>query len=148
MWRPIDTAPRDGTRILWTADNGEWNKPAYDVVWWPTYKECFDVGRWMPLPPVEPSVFGEIAAERRRQIEEEGFTPEHDDHHDDGSLVMAAITYAMPRHLAFRLRKHSINTWPWQDGCKFKGERRDLVRAAALIIAEIERLDREQEHSA
>jgi len=34
------------------------------------------------------------------------------------------------------------NFWPWHDGFKPKGKRADLVRAAAFIIAEIEKLDR------
>ena len=79
------------------------------------------------------SVIDEIEAERRRQIDVEGWTPEHDDQHADGSLAQAAACYAIGSPLY----------WPWD--CKWwkpKGERRDLVRAAALIVAEIERLDR------
>jgi hypothetical protein len=36
-----------------------------------------------------------IAAERERQVSVEGWTPEHDDKHDSGSLVAAAVTYAL-----------------------------------------------------
>lgn len=35
------------------------------------------------------SVIDEIAAERRRQIEVEGWTPEHDDEHPDGHMNSA-----------------------------------------------------------
>lgn len=35
-------------------------------------------------------VIAEIAAERKRQIEAEGWTPEHDDAHDKGELARAA----------------------------------------------------------
>lgn len=31
-----------------------------------------------------------IAAERQRQIEEEGWTPDHDDQHTNGELALAA----------------------------------------------------------
>lgn len=37
-----------------------------------------------------------IAAERKRQIEVEGWTPEHDDKYDAGELAWAAVCYAAP----------------------------------------------------
>ena len=52
--RPMSEAPRDGTRILWRGDNGEYTKRrwSYCVVWWPEYQECFEhePGVWWPLP--------------------------------------------------------------------------------------------------
>lgn len=79
------------------------------------------------------SVIEEIAAERRRQVEREGWTPEHDDQHNEGGLSRAAACYATS----------SKGGWPWSDAdWKPKDRRRDLIRAAALIVAEIERLDR------
>jgi hypothetical protein len=101
------------------------------------------------------SAMEEIAAERRRQIEVEGWTPEHDIGHDCGELVSAAICYAEqarsrgwvsndpafgPEYYA---RDPADRDWPWAtDLWKPKNPRRDLIRAAALIVAEIERLDR------
>lgn len=81
-------------------------------------------------------VIAEIHAERRRQIEREGWSARHDDrHHGCGELAGAAACYAVPE-----LKDH---LWPWQDNdWKPKERRRDLIRAAALIVAEIERLDR------
>jgi hypothetical protein len=35
-----------------------------------------------------------ITEERQRQIDEEGYTPEHDDEHDKWEMVFAAISYA------------------------------------------------------
>lgn len=82
----------------------------------------------------------DIAAERRRQVEAEGWTPEHDDRHDRGEMARAAICYADPLNEG---RDHPPAKWPWDAGWwKPKDRRRDLVRAAALLIAEIERSDR------
>ncbi len=82
-----------------------------------------------------------IAAERRRQIEVEGWTHEHDDLHADGQLAEAAACYITPRmsiiNPGFLLR------WPWNaTWWKPKSRREDFVRAGALIAAEIDRLDR------
>lgn len=101
------------------------------------------------------SVIEEIAGERKRQVEVEGWTPEHDDSHHDGhhagELVLAAASYCMSASADVnplltaqrRHREYAEAWWPQHWGTpKPKGARRDLVRAAALIIAEIERLDR------
>lgn len=85
----------------------------------------------------------DVLAERQRQIEAEGWTPEHDDAHGAGSMAFAAAAYAVHAHAGPRL---SSPLWAWtgwsRDWWKPKGARRDLVRAAALLLAEIERLDR------
>ena len=78
----------------------------------------------------------EIAAERQRQIEVEGWTPEHDDTHDQNELAYASACYAVGMPMA--------SYWPW-DARWWKPDpdrRRRLVKAGALIVAEIERLDR------
>lgn len=87
-----------------------------------------------------------IAAERRRQIETEGWTPEHDDQHTDGAISAAAGAYAFS---AFRSTSGSVypanpaRLWPWDTKWwKPKTPREDLVRAGALIAAEIDRIDR------
>lgn len=96
--------------------------------------------------PSKPDVIAEIAAERRRQIEVEGWTPEHDDEHEEGSLASAAGCYAHYASLPNEVRAANTwwpRNWPWQSSFwNPKGRRRDLIRAAALIVAEIERLDR------
>ncbi|PZQ21140.1 MAG: hypothetical protein DI569_12810, partial [Sphingopyxis macrogoltabida] len=48
------------------------------------------------------SAIDDIAAERRRQVEAEGWTPDHDDEHGDGSLAAAAATYAFSAATADR----------------------------------------------
>ena len=40
-----------------------------------------------------------IAAERQRQITEKGYTADHDEHHCDGELALAAVCYASPKRL-------------------------------------------------
>jgi len=81
----------------------------------------------------------DVLAERKRQISVEGWTPEHDDEHSNGEIARAAAAYAYPELTAIE----SVCVWPWgPDWWKPKDERRNLVRAGALILAEIERLDR------
>jgi len=81
-----------------------------------------------------------IAAERERQIIIKGWTAEHDDAHTDGSLAMAASCYA---RIAGQTAPASWVGWPWGDGWEPSGDRvRDLVKAGALIAAEIDRLNR------
>lgn len=79
---------------------------------------------------------GRIAQERKRQIEEEGWTPEHDAHHDDGQLADAALSYILVAQDERTERMY----WPW-DWDTFKGGPpiRCLVKAGALIAAEIDR---------
>jgi len=91
----------------------------------------------------------DVLAERRRQIEVEGFGSEHDDAQHDGDLALAAATYAAYRSLQRDTRGRKLadafvtGLWPWPTHWwKPRDRRRDLVRAAALLIAEIERLDR------
>ncbi|EBI7171804.1 hypothetical protein D3Q73_21415 [Salmonella enterica] len=86
------------------------------------------------------SAANDVLAERQRQIHTEGWKPEHDDEHVEGQLADAAACYAL---FATDQRRPVPAHWPWSDDWwKQRGQRRDLVRAGALIIAEIERLDR------
>lgn len=86
----------------------------------------------------------DVAAERLRQQQEEGWTPEHDDQHRHGELARAAASYAVSNRETDASDRSTVPTlWPWSyEWWKPKGRRRNLVRAAALLIAEIERLDR------
>lgn len=84
----------------------------------------------------------DVLAERKRQVEFEGWTAEHDDEHTKGEMARAAACYAIPRttwHAADILKW----LWPWSGSWwKPADPRRNLVKAGALILAEIERLDR------
>lgn len=85
-------------------------------------------------------ILDEIGVERRRQIDDEDWSTEHDDLHDEGELAQAGGCYALSA-AGFERACHAY--WPWLDSePNTKGSRRDLVRAAALIVAEIERIDR------
>ena len=112
-----------------------------------------------------------IMIERQRQIDEENWTPEHDDEHSDGSLAMAAVCYATPKRLYQPIEKAGgifycdpfPNSWAERWDKRFRygecktnpgnvpprpetysdKERIDLlVKAGALIAAEIDRLNR------
>lgn len=88
------------------------------------------------------SALADVVAERRRQIAVEGWTPEHDDEHSNGEMALAAACYA--RHAIVPPALSDVPaTWPWGASWWKPGDpRRMLVKAAALILAEIERLDR------
>lgn len=85
-----------------------------------------------------------ILAERARQIGEEGLHPQADDRYISGELAMAAACYAISSALEGERERVSARYWPWSRSWWKPGDRRrDLARAGALIVAEIERLDRE-----
>jgi hypothetical protein len=72
-----------------------------------------------------------IAAERERQKAVEGWTPEHDAQHTNGEMAVAAASYALG----------DSTLWPWSWAWYKPKERLDdLVRAGALIAAEIDRI--------
>lgn len=84
----------------------------------------------------------DVLAERQRQITAEGWTPEHDDEYEHGELADAAGCYALSSEL-FDCAGEPPRPWPWPDEWWKPGNRRrDLVKAGALILAEIERIDR------
>jgi hypothetical protein len=84
-----------------------------------------------------------IAAERQRQITSEGWSPEHDDIHGSAALAKAAVCYALKSALPCFDGGHTPNMWPWADGWKPSPDPiRNLVKAGALIAAEIDRIRR------
>jgi hypothetical protein len=110
-----------------------------------------------------------IERERQRQIEVEGWSPAHDDQHIGGELALAACCYASPCRL-FMLKPAPSgftldDPWPWHRrydkryncGQRGNGNRSEppaaltytheqrldlLVKAGALIVAEMDRLTR------
>jgi hypothetical protein len=86
-----------------------------------------------------------IDAERRRQVEAEGWTEAHDDTHRSNEMLQAALVYydmATGSPMTMRTNGAPFG-WPWDAAWwKPKGYERDLVRAGALCVAERGRLDR------
>lgn len=83
----------------------------------------------------------DVILERLRQVSGEGFTLERDDAYTDGQLARAATCLLIPP--AGLPRRLQNLHWPFaQDWLKPGLVRDDLVKAGALILAEIERLDR------
>lgn len=83
-----------------------------------------------------------ITLERERQIVGEHWSAYHDDHiNDDNQLACAASYYALPDES----RPHNHVGWPWSPSSwkpSPDNRIRELVKAGALIVAEIERLQR------
>lgn len=90
---------------------------------------------------------GLITAERLRQVDVEGWTPEHDDEHSKGELARAGACYIRCAHnqTAGVSRQMEVPLdWPWESYW-WKPSRlpeRNFVKGCALIAAEIDRLQR------
>jgi hypothetical protein len=88
-----------------------------------------------------------IYRERNRQLREEGWTAEHDDLHNQGELAMAAACYALTEfNRDEEMYRLTPPQWPWE--AKWwkptpHDRIRELVKAGALIAAEIDRIQRE-----
>lgn len=85
-----------------------------------------------------------IAAERNRQINVEGWTPDHDAEHTRGELANAARAYLSEVSRArggFYPERLPV-AWPWDPSWWKPSDDpvRNLVKAGALIAAEIDRL--------
>lgn len=85
----------------------------------------------------------DVLAERQRQVESEGWSSGHDDEYEVGTLASAAINYATPLSAEKGVNQRPVFYWPWDlSWWKPSSYRRNLIKAASLILAEIERLDR------
>ena len=92
-----------------------------------------------------------IAAERQRQIDAEGFTLAHDAEHTKRELLDAARAYLGAARFADRFQRpmdagarQRDTYWPWDESWwkPSADPIRNLVKAGALIAAEIDRLAR------
>nr|WP_254658948.1 ead/Ea22-like family protein [Klebsiella pneumoniae] len=94
----------------------------------------------------------DVLAERQRQVTAEGWSSKHDDQYKNTELAFAASCYAFHAAAAswdleddgIPYDSHPVpKQWPWDPSWwKPTDARRDLVKAGALILAEIERIDR------
>ncbi len=75
-----------------------------------------------------------IKAERERQIRQEGWTDRHDNGHPAGELEAAGEYYI---HQGVTPRP-----WPWKNPPKLKDRRSNYIRGGALLMAEVDRIDR------
>lgn len=93
--------------------------------------------------PLSPFMLA-VIAERFRQIEIEGWSIDHDDSHETGEMGKAGANY-----LYYAGEDANVpSTWPWdRRWWKPQNFRRDLVRGAALAIAEGEKFDRRKTSS-
>ncbi|MFM0407480.1 hypothetical protein [Paraburkholderia dipogonis] len=104
-----------------------------------------------PAPADWPQATRDVLDERLRQVEQEGWTHDHDDEHAAGTLALAAAAYALDAGSALDLfeaadavNRHEPIFWPFSSSWwKPSTPRRSLVKAAALMLAEIERMDRD-----
>ena len=146
-WKlPMDFAPDAGISFKPT-------KPYEEPGWWPVGTNLFHAGQARDmiehmLGDSLNQAAQDVLSERRRQIEEKGWTPEHDDAHVNDEIAALACFYAMPPgarewdgHYGETMGKAMLpNGWVAATGDR----RRELVKAAALALAEIERMDRLQ----
>ena len=163
LWvRVVDRLPPKNETVIVACEfdgPGDWRKKAgglLDDGTWRVFGASWTPTHWTPMPaspaaaPAQQPVAltnaaRDVLAERCRQIEQEGWTPAHDDDHQRGELAMAAAAYAHAAGEAgygvFSIPREWPVTWV-TDWWKPTTPRRDLIKAGALILAEIERLDR------
>ena len=93
---------------------------------------------------VPPTGVGLIAQERERQIQQEGWNANHDREHKPGELATAGYHYAANAAACLGILPGSLHVWdnwPWHPSWwKPTTPMRDLVKAGALIAAELDRM--------
>ncbi|WP_312966710.1 hypothetical protein [Acinetobacter gerneri] len=136
----------DDQLFAYTEDNGQ-------VIWFKEQmRQIWKFAKSQAVPEV--AAINEVISERKRQITQEYYSTDHDDEYQQNELLRAAVSYAenvVSRGWVYNSTfgpdvyqsEEAPDLWPWDlDFWKPKNPRRDLVRAAALIIAEIEKIDR------
>tara|TARA_R110002051_G_scaffold309855_3_gene382724 strand:+ start:508 stop:735 length:228 start_codon:yes stop_codon:yes gene_type:complete len=60
------------------------------------------------------TAFIKALEERQRQINNEGFTADHDDQYQQGELVSAAVAYALAANATENgVESEAFSYWPW-----------------------------------
>ncbi|EEN6254196.1 hypothetical protein FVH71_09840 [Salmonella enterica] len=134
----------DVLNIIGLLENNEWAEHCTNTVLGSLLESEITrlVGMTQPAPGESVSqsltdALRDVIAERQRQISVKSWTPEHDDTYIGYELAAAAISYIEPAE--------AENYWPadWHDDSFRPSDyRRNLVKASALLVAELERLDR------
>jgi hypothetical protein len=151
-WQALASAP-----VAWGAQpigyvlkGQEWPDQRY----YPASHKPVDIHNWTPvfshaaLQAIEVATAAarDVLTERRRQVDGEGFKVADDDRYQEGQLSAAAAAYtidACANVVGNASLSRPPSVWPWDSKWwRPEGARRNLVKAAALILAEIERLDR------
>jgi hypothetical protein len=103
----------------------------------------------IPAKDIHTPAARDVLAERHRQVTVEGYHRFRDNHYISYELSKAARAY-------IEVSWHALSngppcakptSWPWMHGFKWSDGRTMLVKAGALILAEIERLDRASKSS-
>ncbi|MCY1362972.1 hypothetical protein D9M69_497140 [compost metagenome] len=101
---------------------------------------CPNCDAAIPAKDIHTPAARDVLAERRRQIEAEGMTTAGDDGYRAAELPRAAAAYILNGS-----NDEAPCIWPWAKAFwKPRDARKNYVRAGALILAEIERIDRVQ----
>ncbi|HHX6414147.1 TPA: hypothetical protein ACVGJU_003562 [Pseudomonas aeruginosa] len=112
-------------------------KDVFQQIDWDAENELAELLAAAPGTEV-PQAWLDVQSERRRQITAEGWTPEHDDLYCAAELPRAAAAYILSG-----ANDEAPAIWPFvAKWWKPRDARANYVRAGALILAEIERLDR------
>ncbi|HCA6400559.1 TPA: hypothetical protein MXV29_004411, partial [Pseudomonas aeruginosa] len=118
-------------------------KDVFQQIDWDAENELAELLAAAPGTEV-PQAWLDVQAERRRQVEVEGYHGFRDNHYISYELSKAARAYIeVSWHaLSGGLPCKKPESWPWMTGFKWSDGRTMLVKACALALAEIERLDR------
>lgn len=128
-------------------DSGQHNGGMSGVAW---DRAVFRMASKQPAQAVDLGTgIKAIASERERQLCIEGFSRDSDEQYREGELARAATAYVQLAAMDLQVgsRKHIASQeppffWPWaQEWWKPVDARRDLVRAGALIAAQIDLID-------
>lgn len=100
-----------------------------------------------PLSKDTNHILSLILDERNKQITVEGHKPEDDDKYQNGEMAVAGGYYALASGAPTNKNPGLIPPyWPWSHNAWKPGEKKDnLIKAAALIVAELESMRRKGE---
>ena len=151
----VDLVARDGLKIYtlegkMLANIGDWIIRGIKGEYYPCKPDIFEAtytsapqAQAVERDALTPAA-RDVLAERARQVSAEGWTPERDDQYTDCQLAAAAASYAVCGKDPKALKLMGVTAWPWRDyWWKPETYRRNLEKAGALILAEIERIDRQ-----